>query len=95
MVMPIISMEIPTDLLTVLREQPAELSREMRLITAIHFLREKRLSLGQAARFADITRLDFLDVLAARGLPAFDLSVEDATTEIAAAQRVIASDDRQ
>jgi predicted HTH domain antitoxin len=59
----------------------------MRLVTAIHFLREKRLSLRQAARFAGINRLDFLDVLVSRGVPAFDLSAEDATAEIAAVQR--------
>ena len=85
--MPHVSFEIPDDLLLTLREQPAELSQEMRLVTAIHFLREKRLSLGQAARFAGINRLDFLDVLASRGVPAFDLSAEDATAEIAAVQR--------
>jgi predicted HTH domain antitoxin len=93
--MPHVSFEIPDDLLLTLREQITELSQEMRLVTAIHFLREKRLSLGQAARFAGVNRLDFLDVLATRGVPAFDLSVEDATAEIAAAQRVIASDDCQ
>jgi predicted HTH domain antitoxin len=93
--MPHVSFEIPDDLLLTLREQPAELSQEMRLVTAIHYLREKRLSLGQAARFAGVNRLDFLDVLASRGVPAFDLSDEDAAAEIAAAQRATPSDDRQ
>jgi predicted HTH domain antitoxin len=90
-----VSFEIPDDLLLTLREQPAELSHEMRLVTAIHFLREKRLSLGQAARFAGINRLDFLDVLASRGVPAFDLTEEDALAEVVAAQRDTPSDDRQ
>jgi predicted HTH domain antitoxin len=90
-----VSFEIPDDLLLTLREQPAELSQEIRLVTAIHFLREKRLSLGQAARFAGINRLDFLDVLASRGVPAFDLSEEDALAEVAAARRDTPSDDRQ
>lgn len=57
-------------------------------MAAIHYLREKRLSLGQAARLAGMNRLDFLDALAARGIPALDLSVEDAVAEIAATQRV-------
>jgi len=90
-----VSFEIPDDLLLTLREQPAELSHEMRLVTAIHFLREKRLSLGQAARFAGINRLDFLDVLASRGVPAFDLTEEDALAEVVAAQRDTPPDDRQ
>jgi predicted HTH domain antitoxin len=93
--MPQVSLEIPDDLLLALREQPAELSQEMRLVTAIHFLREKRLSLGQAARFAGVNRLDFLDLLASRGVPAFDLSEDDARAEIAAAQRPTPQNDRQ
>jgi predicted HTH domain antitoxin len=93
--MPQVSVDIPDDLLLALREQPAELSQEMLLVTAIHYLREKRLSLGQAARFAGVNRLDFLNILASRGIPAFDLTEEDARAEIAAAQRATPSDDRQ
>lgn len=86
--MPHVSMDIPDDLLLTLREQPGEFAQEVRLVAAIHYLREKRLSLGQAARLAGMNRLDFLDVLAARGVPAFDLSAEDAGTEIAVAARI-------
>jgi len=92
--MPDVSFEIPGDLLLTLREQPAELSHEVRFIAALHYFREKRLSLGQAARFAGLNRLEFLDMLAERGVPAFDLSAEDAVAEIAAAQREVPPDDR-
>jgi predicted HTH domain antitoxin len=83
--MPRVSFNIPDDLLLTLREQPGEFVQEMRLITAIHHFREKTLSLGQAARLAGMNRLDFLDALVARGVPAFDLLAEDAAAEIAAA----------
>ena len=89
--MPQISMDIPDDLLLALREQPGEFTQEVRLIAAIYYFREKRLFLGQAARLANMNRLDFLDALAARGVPAFDLPAKDVTTEIAAAQRSAAS----
>lgn len=85
--MPNVSMDIPEDLLITLRMQPAELSREIRLLAAVYYLEEKRLSLGRSARFAGMKRLDFLDTLNARGVPVFDLSVEDAKAEIDAAQR--------
>lgn len=85
--MPHVSMDIPDDLLLTLREQPAEFAQEMHLVTAIHHFREKRLSLGQADRLAGMSRLDFLDALAIRGIPAFDLSAEDAMVEIAAARK--------
>ncbi len=85
--MPNVSLDIPEDLLVTLREQPAELSQEIRLVAAIHYFGEKPLSLGQAARFAGLNRLDFLDALSTRGVPAFDLSLEDAKAEVQAARR--------
>ena len=85
-------LDIPDDLLLALREQPEEVAQTARLATAIYYLREKRLSLGQAARLAGLTRLDFLDVLAARGIAAFDLTAADAIAEVAAAQRFTAHD---
>jgi predicted HTH domain antitoxin len=91
--MPQVLLDLPDDLLLTLREQPEEILHEMRLIAAIHYLQAKRLSLGQAARLAGVSRLDLLDLLAARGMPAFDLSAVDAVAEIAAAQRT--TDDRQ
>ena len=66
----------------------------MRLVAAIHDLREKHLSLGQAARLAGMNRLDFLVALSAGRTPTFDLSAEDAVTEMTAAQRTAASDYR-
>jgi predicted HTH domain antitoxin len=92
--MPQVLLDLPDDLLLTLREQPEEILHEMRLIAAIHYLQAKRLSLGQAARLAGVSRLDFLDLLAVRGIPAFDLSTADAMAEIAAAQRTT-TDDRQ
>jgi predicted HTH domain antitoxin len=90
--MPQIVFDIPDDLLLALREQPGEFGLAARLAVAIYYLSEKRLSLGQAARLAGLSRLDFLDVLATRGIPAFDLSAADAAAEVAAAQRTIAHD---
>ena len=51
--------------------------------------------LAVASTLTGIPRLAFLDVLMAHGIPAFDLSVEDADAEIAAAQRVDHTNDRQ
>ena len=90
-----VSFDIPDDLLLTLREQPKEFAQEVRLLAAIYYFQAKRLSLGQAARLAGINRLDFLDILADRGIPAFDLAVEDAAAEITVAQRDPLSDDRQ
>jgi predicted HTH domain antitoxin len=85
--MPQVIIDIPDDVLLALREQPEEFAQTTRLAAAIYYLGEKRLSLGQAARLAGLTRLDFLHVLAARGIPAFDLTAADAVAEVIAAQR--------
>ena len=90
--MPQVLLDLPDDLLLALREQPEEVLHEVRLIAAIHYLRAKRLSLGQAARLAGVSRPDFLDLLAARGIPSFDLSTADVVAEIAAAQRTTTND---
>jgi predicted HTH domain antitoxin len=90
-----ISIDIADDLLLALREQPQDVVQEMRVGAALHYFQTRRLSLGQAARLAGIPRVAFLDVLMAHGIPAFDLSVEDADAEIAAARRVDRTDDHQ
>ena len=90
--MPQVLLDLPDDLFLTLREQPEEVLHEVRLLAAIHYLQAKRLSLGQAARLAGVSRLDFLDLLAARGISAFDLSAADAMAEIAAAQRTTTDD---
>jgi predicted HTH domain antitoxin len=90
-----ISIDIADDLLQALREQAQDVVQEMRVSAALHYFQTRRLSLGQAARLAGIPRLAFLDVLMVRGIPAFDLSVEDADAEMAAARRMDCTDDRQ
>ena len=85
--MPQVSLDIPDDLLLTLHEQPKEFAQKLRLVAAIHYLREKRLSLRQATRLAGMNRLQFLDLLAARRIRAFDLSAENAAAEITATRR--------
>ena len=88
-----ISIDIADDLLLALREHPQEVAHEMRVVTAVHYFQNRRLSLGQAARLAGMPRLDFLDILTAHGIAAFDLSAEDARAEIAAARQVSSPND--
>ncbi len=90
-----LSIDIADDLLLALREHPQEMAREMRIMGAIHYFQSRRLSLGQAARLAGMQRLDFLDVLNTHGVPAFDLSADDALAEMAAARRQVSHPDHE
>ena len=42
------------------------------MLAAIAYFRERKLSLGEAAEFAGMDRLDFMDVLSDKGIVVFD-----------------------
>ncbi|NEQ44084.1 MAG: UPF0175 family protein [Leptolyngbya sp. SIOISBB] len=67
-----VTFEISADLLAALKLGAEDLSRNIRLIAAIAYFQDKKLSLGKAAQLADMNRLDFMDALTERGIIAFD-----------------------
>jgi predicted HTH domain antitoxin len=54
----------------------------MRLLTAIAYFQEKKLSLGKAAELAGMNRLDFMDILSQKGIVIFDYDESDLNTEL-------------
>jgi len=74
-----VTFEISADLLAALKLGAEDLGRNMRLIAAISYFQDKKLSLGKAAQLAGMNRLDFIDALTERGIVAFgyDESVLD------------------
>ena len=67
-----ITFEVPSDLLAALKTGAGDLGRNIRLMAAIAYFQEKKLSLGKAAQLAGMNRLTFMDVLAERGIVVFD-----------------------
>jgi predicted HTH domain antitoxin len=67
-----VSFEISQDILASLKVGAAELERNMRLLAAIDYFQEKKLSLGKAAQLAGMNRLAFMDALAEKGVVMFD-----------------------
>lgn len=67
-----ISFEVSPDLLAALKIGSIELVQKMRLLVAIAYFQEKKLSLGKAAELAGINRLEFIDILAQKGIVIFD-----------------------
>jgi predicted HTH domain antitoxin len=78
----IISFEIPIDLLASLKIGVQTLSQQIRLIAAINYFQEKRLSLGKAAQLAGLNRLVFMDILAERGIVVFDFDETELAVEL-------------
>ena len=67
-----VTFEISADLLAALKLGAEDLGHNMRLIAAIAYFQDKKLSLGKAAQLACMNRLNFMDTLAERGIVAFD-----------------------
>ncbi len=67
-----IQMEISQDILAALKIGIQDFAQYVRLTTAITCFQDKKLSLGKAAQLAGYNRLDFLDILAEKGLVVFD-----------------------
>jgi len=64
--------EVSQDLLASLKIGIQDLAQEIRLIAAITYFQEKKLSLGKAADLAGCNRLSFMDILAQKGIVIFD-----------------------
>ncbi len=64
--------EVSQDLLASLKIGIQDLAHEIRLMAAIRYFQEKKLSLGKAADLAGCNRLSFMDILAQKGIVIFD-----------------------
>ena len=64
--------EVSQDLLASLKIGIQDLAQEIRLMAAITYFQEKKLSLGKAADLAGCNRLSFMDILTQKGIVVFD-----------------------
>jgi predicted HTH domain antitoxin len=78
----VLKIDIPADILTALNENDKELGSEMKLHTAIHFYRSGKLTLGKAARMADMEKYDFELLLSKNSIPISNLDQEDIDLDI-------------
>jgi predicted HTH domain antitoxin len=64
-----ITLDIPNNIHKALHVTPAEAEKRLKLELAISLYAQNALGLGKAAELAGMSRLDFNDVLAGRGIP--------------------------
>jgi predicted HTH domain antitoxin len=64
-----VTIDVPDDALTALDRSPEELSREMRLASALFWYTQGRISAEKAAEFAGVSRVEFLEAVAAAKVP--------------------------
>ena len=78
-----ITLEVSQDILAALKMGVQDLTLNIRLLAAIAFYQEKKLSLGKAAELAGMNRLAFMDLLSSKGIILFDYDESALTTDLA------------
>ncbi len=77
-----VSIELPRDVLSALREDPATFVGEMRLAAAVKWYEMARISQAKAAEIAGLSRAEFLDALHQFGVTPFQYdSVDELVAE--------------
>src|SRR5438093_6045874 len=76
------TIELPESLWTQFAGTPEDFARELRLAAAIEWYREGRISQGQGAALAGLSRHDFLDALFRARVPACQVTVEELEEEV-------------
>lgn len=77
-----ITLEVSQDILAALKMGVHDLAQNIRLLSAISFYQEKKLSLGKAAELAGMNRIVFMDLLSIKGIVVFDYDESALTTDL-------------
>lgn len=80
--MPTVTLDIPVELLSAMRQSPDGFLREMRLAAAMHWYARGAISQEKAAEVAGLDRTDFLLALAREKVPAFAVDLDQLREEI-------------
>ena len=77
-----ITFECPDDILQILSETPEHFAEQGRMLIAVKLFELGRLSSGQAARFAGLDRVVFLDALKSYQVSHINLTPEELAKDI-------------
>jgi len=77
-----LALEMPDNVFSTLRMSPAAFVREMRVAAAVQWYAEQRISQEKAAEIAGQSRLEFIDELRRRNVPAIQLDATELDAEL-------------
>ena len=77
-----ISINLPRDVLSALKQDPAGFVQEMRLAAAVKWYEIERVSQGKAAEIAGLSRVEFLAALGRFGVSPFQYGPDEVIHEV-------------
>jgi predicted HTH domain antitoxin len=77
-----LTLELPQDVFSALRQEPEAFLREMRLAAAVKWYETERISQSKAAEIAGISRAEFLAALAHFNVSPFQLTADELIQEV-------------
>jgi len=83
-----LDVSVPSDVLLALNESENQFVYDMKLFTAIRFYQMKKLTLGKAAKLAEMTRFEFETMLSEFHIPISTLDFEDIEKDIFKLERI-------
>jgi predicted HTH domain antitoxin len=81
-----LTLELPRELFSAFRQEPAEFVREMRLAAAVKWYETRQLSQAKAAEIAGVSRAEFLAALGRFGVTPFQVTADELIQEAGPAE---------
>lgn len=77
-----LTLELPQDIFSALRQEPEAFLREMRLAAAVKWYETEQISQSNAAEIAGISRAEFLAALSRFGVSPFQITADELISEV-------------
>ena len=90
-----VNLRFPRDLLGALEVPPEQLETRLRELIALQLFREGRISSGKGAELLGLSKLEFIQLLAQRGLSYFTESPEELIAEVEMLERLLGEGDKR
>ncbi len=78
-----VQIEVPEEVLISLKETPETMSRELSILAAVKLFELGKLSSGRAAQLAQVSRVEFLNLIGRYQVTPFSLSPKELAQDVA------------